>query len=61
MRTVLLLSALAALCSSPAMSQSVSNTAPWDQAFLPPALEWDGANRLGLALILGWMLVGLFR
>ncbi|WP_292259752.1 M14 family metallopeptidase [Brevundimonas sp.] len=42
------LAALAALClslSSPAMSQSLPNVAPWDQAFLPPAPEWNGASR----------------
>ena len=27
------------------MSQSVPNAAPWDQPFLPPAPEWDGASR----------------
>ena len=26
-------------------SPSVPNAAPWDQAFLPPAPEWDGASR----------------
>lgn len=26
-------------------SPSVLNTAPWDQPFLPPAPEWDGASR----------------
>ncbi len=31
------------------MSQSVSNTAPWDQPFLPPAPEWNGASRALLA------------
>ena len=47
MRNTLLLAALAALVSSPAMSQSpsVPNTAPWDQPFLPPAPVWDGASR----------------
>ena len=49
MRTVLILTALAVLASSPAMSQSVPNTAPWDQAFLPPALEWNGASRALIA------------
>lgn len=31
----------------PAMAQapSVPNAAPWDQPFLPPAPEWDGASR----------------
>ncbi|MFY7850187.1 MAG: M14 family zinc carboxypeptidase, partial [Brevundimonas sp.] len=27
------------------MSQSPSNFAPWDQAFLPPAPVWSGASR----------------
>ena len=47
MRHTLILAALAALASSPVMSQSpsVPNAAPWDQAFLPPALAWDGASR----------------
>ncbi|OYX80272.1 MAG: hypothetical protein B7Y85_05995, partial [Brevundimonas sp. 32-68-21] len=27
------------------MSQTLSNTAPWDQAFLPPAPAWDGASK----------------
>jgi murein tripeptide amidase MpaA len=45
MRIFLLLAALTAMSSSPAMSQSVANAAPWDQAFLPPAPEWDGASR----------------
>ena len=47
MRNVLLIAALAALTASPAMSQdrSVPNAAPWDQAFLPPAPEWNGASR----------------
>lgn len=49
MRISLFLAAVAALASSPAMSQtpsaSVPNTAPWDQAFLPPAPTWDGASR----------------
>jgi murein tripeptide amidase MpaA len=51
MRPILILAAVAALSSSvsPSMSQSVSNVAPWDQAFLPPALEWDGASRSLLA------------
>ena len=29
----------------PLMAQSVPNTAAWDQPFLPPAPEWDGASR----------------
>ncbi len=47
MRNALLLAAMAALSSSPAMSQSpsVPNAAPWDQPFLPPAPEWTGASR----------------
>lgn len=50
MRPILLPAALAAFvsCVNPAMSQtppSVSNTAPWDQAFLPPAPAWNGASR----------------
>ena len=49
MRTALLFAALAALSSSPAMSQSLANTAAWDQHFLPPALEWSGASRALLA------------
>lgn len=44
MRTSLMIAA-ALLFASPAMSQSVSNVAPWDQAFLPPAPEWNGASR----------------
>lgn len=39
------LAAIAALSSSPAMSQSVPNVAPWDQPFLPPAPVWAGASR----------------
>ena len=27
------------------MSQTLPNTAPWDQAFLPPAPAWDGASK----------------
>jgi len=47
MRHTLIFAALAALASSPAMSQSpsVPNAAPWDQPFLPPVLEWNGASR----------------
>ncbi|RYY23693.1 MAG: carboxypeptidase [Sphingomonadales bacterium] len=44
MRTPLLIAA-ALLFASPAMAQSVSNTAPWDQPFLPPAPEWNGVSR----------------
>lgn len=36
---------VAALFSSPVMSQSVPNTAPWDQTFLPPAPAWNGASK----------------
>ena len=47
MRPALILAALAALVTSPAMSQSpsVPNAAPWDQSFLPPAPEWNGPSR----------------
>lgn len=50
MRSTLILAAVAALVSSPVMSQSASpsvpNAAPWDQeGFLPPAPEWNGASR----------------
>ena len=52
MRSPLLVTALVAAlaCSvSPAMSQtppaSLSNAAPWDQPFLPPAPAWDGASK----------------
>ena len=48
MQSPLLVSALMAAlaCSvSPAMSQSLPNAAPWDQAFLPPAPAWDGASK----------------
>lgn len=44
MRTSLMIAA-ALLFASPAMSQSVSNVAPWDQAFLPPVPDWNGASR----------------
>lgn len=27
------------------MSQTLPNTTPWDQAFLPPAPAWDGASK----------------
>ena len=38
--------ALILLAASSAMAQSsVSNAAPWDQPFLPPAPAWDGASR----------------
>ncbi|WP_417230765.1 M14 family metallopeptidase [Brevundimonas sp.] len=50
MRRLALLAVISVLFVSPAMSQSpatpsVTNTAPWDQAFLPPAPAWDGASR----------------
>jgi murein tripeptide amidase MpaA len=50
MRSALLFAALAALSTSPAMSQdpgnrAVPNAAPWDQPFLPPAPAWNGASR----------------
>ncbi len=45
MRRLVLLAALCSAFASPAMSQSVPNTAPWDQPFLPPAPEWHGASR----------------
>lgn len=49
MRPLILVAALAALSASPAMSQTVPSSAPWDQPFLPPALEWNGASRALLA------------
>ena len=45
MRQVTLAVVMAALMSSSAMSQPVTNAAPWDQAFLPPAPQWNGASR----------------
>ena len=45
MRRLVLLAALCSAFASPAMAQSVSNTAPWDRPFLPPAPEWSGASR----------------
>lgn len=45
MRRLLLPVVLCAVLASPAMSQSLPNTAPWDQPFLPPAPEWNGASR----------------
>lgn len=47
MRLLFLFAALAALSSSPAMSEpsSIPNAKPWDQPFLPPAPAWDGASR----------------
>ena len=52
--TTLAVSALFLSLASPAMSQSSSsaglspalaNAAPWDQPFLPPAPEWNGASK----------------
>ena len=48
MRHAVLITALAALFSSPAMSDPppvLPNARPWDQPFLPPAPAWDGASR----------------
>ena len=47
MRLITLLCAAVLLSPSHAMSQTppLSNAAPWDQPFLPPAPEWDGASR----------------
>lgn len=52
MRSALVLAAVAALASSPVMSQTpttvpnaAAHAAPWDQAFLPPAPAWNGASR----------------
>ena len=45
MRRLLLPAVLCAVLASPAMSQNLPNTAPWDQPFLPPAPEWNGASR----------------
>lgn len=47
MRLLPLLCAVVALLPSAAMSQTPSrpNAAPWDQPFLPPAPEWNGASR----------------
>ncbi|AYV45511.1 carboxypeptidase [Caulobacter flavus] len=45
--TALLTLALLAL-GTPAMAQTPADKAPWDQAFLPPAPQWQGAS---LALI----------
>lgn len=52
MRSALVLAAVAALASSPVMSQTpttvpnaAASAAPWDQAFLPPAPAWNGASR----------------
>ena len=47
MRLIPFLCAALLLSPSHAMSQTppLSNAAPWDQPFLPPAQEWDGASR----------------
>ncbi|WP_292091495.1 M14 family metallopeptidase [Brevundimonas sp.] len=49
MRRLLLPVVLSVVLASPAMSQtqppSLANVAPWDQPFLPPAPEWNGASR----------------
>lgn len=45
MRRLLLPVLLCAALASPAMSQNLPNAAPWDQPFLPPAPEWNGASR----------------
>ncbi|MBU4434751.1 MAG: M14 family metallopeptidase [Alphaproteobacteria bacterium] len=46
MRSLLFLAALAALSPSLAMSQTPpTSKAPWDQAFLPPAPQWQGASQ----------------
>ena len=46
MRQITLAVFIAALITGPAMSDTpISNAAPWDQAFLPPAPKWDGASR----------------
>lgn len=49
MRQLCLIAALAALVATPVMSQSNPTPAPWDQPFLPPAPEWNGASRNLLA------------
>ena len=47
MRQVMLAAVMAALMSSPAMSDTrpITNIAPWDQDFLPPVPQWNGASR----------------
>jgi len=47
MRQVMLAAVMAALMSSPAMSDTrpITNSAPWDQDFLPPIPQWNGASR----------------
>jgi len=45
MRKFLLLAALAALSPSLAMSQTPPAKAPWDEAFLPPAPQWQGSSQ----------------
>ena len=42
--TALLTLALLAL-GTPAMAQTPADKAPWDQAFLPPAPQWQGASQ----------------
>lgn len=49
MRQLCLIAVLAALAATPVMSQSNPTLAPWDQPFLPPAPEWNGASRNLLA------------
>jgi len=49
MRHTCLIAVLAALAATSAMSQSVPTTVPWDQPFLPPAVEWNGTSRSLLA------------
>ena len=45
MRQFCLIAVFTALAATPVMSQSNPAIAPWDQPFLPPAPEWDGASR----------------
>lgn len=47
MRHITLAALIAALISSPAMSETtpITNIAPWDQEFLPPAPKWEGGSR----------------
>ncbi|WP_454718151.1 M14 family metallopeptidase [Caulobacter segnis] len=42
--SLIIASALLAL-GAPAMSQTPSSKAPWDEAFLPPAPHWQGASQ----------------
>ena len=46
MKRLAALAALLLIVPSAAMSQSVPNTPAWDQPFLPPPPEWDGASRV---------------